>query len=48
MIIFCTCRVRTTVIEVEFPLIETQLNELDFVLEKAISELNWTSDGIQF
>ena len=39
------CRVRTSVIEVEYPLIETQLQELDTVLEKAISELNWTSDG---
>lgn len=36
---------RTTVIEVEFPLIEPQLKELDLLLEKAISKLNWTSEG---
>lgn len=36
---------RTSVIEVESPLIESQLEELDKVLERAISELNWTSDG---
>ena len=39
------CRVRTSVIEVEYPLIETQLQDLDSILEKAISKLTWTSNG---
>ena len=38
-------RVRTTVIDVEYPLIRSQLKQLDSVLEKAISQLNWTSNG---
>ena len=44
---FCTpSRVRETVIEVEYPLVESQLKELDEQLEKAINQLNWTSEGI--
>ena len=39
-------RVRETVIEVEYPLVESQLKELDEQLEKAIHQLNWTSEGI--
>jgi hypothetical protein len=33
------------VIEVEYPLVESQLKELDEQLEKAILHLNWTSEG---
>ena len=36
---------RETVIEVEYPLVESQLKELDEQLEKAIHQLNWTSEG---
>lgn len=35
-----------TVIDVEYPLIEGQLKAIDHQLERAISELNWTSDGM--
>lgn len=38
-------KVRTTVLEVEFPLIENQLQEIDAQLEKAEKSLNWNSDG---
>ena len=38
---------RETVIEVEYPLVESQLKELDEQLEKAILQLNWTSEGTQ-
>ena len=38
-------RVRDTVIDVEFPLIESQLKAIDDQLERAITELNWTSEG---
>ena len=45
----CVCtytyRVRDTVIDVEYPLIESQLKAIDEQLERAITELNWTSDG---
>ena len=37
--------VRETVIEVEYPLVDAQLKELDEELEKAINQLNWTSEG---
>ena len=37
---------RETVIEVEYPLVESQLKELDEQLEKAIHQLNWTSEGM--
>ena len=43
---FANCRVRETVIEVEYPLVESQLKELDEQLEKAIHHLNWTSEGL--
>ena len=39
-------RVRSTVLEVEYPLIESQLAAIDQQLERAISELNWTSEGL--
>ncbi len=38
--------VRETVIEVEFPLIKEQLSAIDEKLEKAITTLNWTSEGM--
>jgi len=42
----CLCdRVRTTIIEVEYPLIERQLETLDSQIQNAISTLNWTSEG---
>ena len=34
-----------TVIDVEYPLIADQLKAIDHQLERAISELNWTSEG---
>ena len=37
--------IRETVLDVEYPLIEGQLNAIDVQLERAISELNWTSEG---
>ena len=39
------CSVRDTVIEVEYPLIESQLKDIDQQLEKALTSLNWTSEG---
>ena len=39
-------KVRETIMDVEYPLIEKQLNDIDQELEKAISQLNWTSEGI--
>jgi len=38
-------RVRETILDVEQPLIEGQLRAIDEQLERAISELNWTSEG---
>ena len=37
--------IRETVLDVEYPLIEGQLNDIDVQLERAISELNWTSES---
>ena len=37
--------VRETLLDVEYPLVEGQLRELDGRLERAVSELNWTSEG---
>ena len=37
--------VRETILDVEYPLIEGQLNDIDVQLDRAISELNWTSEG---
>ncbi|RDD42081.1 Dynein beta chain, ciliary [Trichoplax sp. H2] len=39
-------KVRETVLEVEFPLIEDRLKEIDEQLLKAETELNWNSEGI--
>ena len=39
-------KVRTTVLEVEFPLIESQLADIDSKLQQAESTLNWNSDGM--
>lgn len=38
-------RVRVTVIDVEYPLIESRLEKLDSQLENSITTLNWTSNG---
>ena len=38
-------KVRNTVTEVEFPLIETQIDDIDVQLEKAVMTLNWNSEG---
>jgi dynein heavy chain len=38
-------KVRESVLEVEFPLIEGQLQEIDVQLEKAEKELNWNSES---
>lgn len=37
--------VRETILDVEYPLIEQQLLDIDQQLERAIAELNWTSSG---
>nr|P39057.1 RecName: Full=Dynein beta chain, ciliary [Heliocidaris crassispina]BAA00827.1 dynein beta-heavy chain [Heliocidaris crassispina] len=39
-------KVRKTVLEVEFPLIEGQLADLDTRLRQAEADLNWTSDSV--
>ena len=39
-------KVRTTVLEVEYPLIEKQLNDIDRNLERAERDLNWNADGV--
>ena len=41
-------KVRETILDVEYPLIEKQLNDIDQQLEKAISQLNWTSTGTYY
>ena len=38
-------QVRETILDVEYPLIEHQLRDIDQELEKAITQLNWTSEG---
>ena len=38
-------KVREETLEVEFPLIEGQLEEIDQQLKKALEELNWNSEG---
>ena len=38
-------KVRTSVLEVEYPLIEGQLQEIDAKLQQAEKDLNWTSEG---
>lgn len=39
-------RVRETILDVEYPLIEGQLQSIDDQIERAISELNWTSESM--
>lgn len=39
-------QIRESILDVEYPLIGTQLADIDRQLEKAISQLNWTSEGI--
>lgn len=36
------------VLEVEAPLIEGQMNEIDKQLQKAVTEINWTTEGVMF
>ena len=38
-------QVRQETLEVEFPLIEGQLDEIDQKLQRALQELNWNSEG---
>lgn len=38
-------KVRTTVLEVEFPLVEGQLEQIDTQLEKAEKSLDWNNDS---
>ena len=38
-------QIKETILDVEEPLIETQMKVINEQLEKAISHLNWTSDG---
>ena len=38
-------QVRQETLEVEFPLIEGQLDEIDQKLQRALQELNWKSEG---
>ena len=39
-------KIRETVLEVEFPLIEKQLEDIDAQLLKAEKDLNWNSEGL--
>nr|KAG5690881.1 hypothetical protein BaRGS_028913 [Batillaria attramentaria] len=39
-------KVRKTVLEVEFPLIESQLQEIDVQLQQAEQSLNWENEGV--
>lgn len=41
-------KVRQTVLEVEFPLVEQQLADIDKQLMQAEQALNWTNDGKWF
>lgn len=38
-------KIRQTVLEVEYPLIENQLNEIDHKLLRAENSLTWNSEG---
>jgi dynein heavy chain, axonemal len=38
-------KIRETVLEVEYPIIEGQLQIIDTQLQQAEGELNWTIDG---
>ena len=39
-------QVRETILDVEYPLVQNQLAEIDTQLERAISQLNWTNEGM--
>ena len=41
-------QVRETILDVEYPLIEQQLRDIDLEIEKAVANLNWTSAGVRF
>jgi Dynein heavy chain, N-terminal region 1 len=45
--VFWYNNVRQTVLEVEYPLIEHQLENIDLQLSKAENELTWQSEGIK-
>lgn len=38
-------KIRDTILEVEYPLIETQLQDIDAQLEKAEKSLDWEKEG---
>ena len=42
---YCAAQVRQATLEVEYPLIEGQLDEIDQQLQRALQELNWNSEG---
>jgi len=48
MTVYWYNNVRQTVIEVEYPLIERQMNDLDEQLLIAENQLTWTSEGMIF
>eukprot|EP00050_Salpingoeca_kvevrii_P003770 m.233351 g.233351 ORF g.233351 m.233351 type:complete len:4592 (-) comp10879_c0_seq1:411-14186(-) len=39
-------RVQDTLLDVEAPLVQGQLNDIDAIMERAISQLNWNSNGV--
>lgn len=39
-------KIRDTILDVEYPLIEKELRDIDNRLDRAIDQLNWTSEGI--
>jgi dynein heavy chain len=41
-------KIRETVLEVEYPIIEAQLKAIDSHLHRAEHEMNWTIDGGRF
>lgn len=40
-------KVRKTILEVEFPLVEGQLKDIDVELEQAEKTINWNGDGME-
>ena len=45
LIVVAYNKIRQTVLEVEFPIIEGQLVALDTMLDKAENEIDWTNEG---
>ena len=43
--LFFIASVRDGVLDVEYPLIESHLSKIDEHMERALTELNWTSSG---